>query len=370
MNEPKNIYLPGLNGIRTIAAFGVIISHINIQLQAFGVKTFSLFGFNDLKNPHGWKLGEQSVSIFFVLSGFLITYLLLLEFQKTNKIEIRKFYIRRILRIWPLYYFYLIASTFIYFLFMDRTPDLNIFSLYVFLLANIPFLLNKALPLCDHFWSIAVEEQFYLFWPHLFKKINKLINILVCIIVINTVIRILLWQFFPFKVFTILHTINRFDFMLFGGLVALLIFKNHKIIPVLNRKYAQIIAWLVILVHIINIDIVNAIISGQIICVCTGIIIIGQINIKNRIVNLEHKILNFIGRYSYGIYVYHPLIIFLYIKSLIFMNIENEILRSISIFLSIILTTILVSYLSYELFEKKFINLKSKFSIVHSSNKK
>jgi peptidoglycan/LPS O-acetylase OafA/YrhL len=368
MTKEKTIYLTGLNGIRAIAAFGVMISHINLQLQTFSIKSFSLFGFNELKKPRGWNLGEQGVTMFFVLSGFLITYLLLLEKQKTNYIDIKKFYIRRILRIWPLYYFYLALSTLSYFLFTSNTPELTIFSLYIFLLANIPFILSKALSLCDHLWSIAVEEQFYLFWPHLFKKINKSENFLIFIIAFSIIIRIFLWYFFPFKFFTVLFTVNRFDCMLFGGLIALLMFKDNKIISILNHKISQLFAWFAILLHILNFEFINSIISMELITLCTGIIIIGQIKIKNRTINLENNTLNFLGKYSYGIYIYHPLFIFLFSKSLVFNNIENEIIKSILVFTSIILTTIIVAYLSYELFEKKFINLKSKYSVIHSSN--
>src|SRR5690606_24795997 len=90
------IYLPGLNGIRAIAAFAVVISHTNGRLGEFGLS----------KLPY-WDLAGFGVTIFFTLSGFLITYLLLKERAKTGTIKVRKFYVRRLLRIWPLYYFYL-----------------------------------------------------------------------------------------------------------------------------------------------------------------------------------------------------------------------------------------------------------------------
>src|SRR5689334_8705907 len=90
------IYLKGLNGIRTIAAFGVLLAHLKLWAS-------------DLKNTineNPW--GPFGVTMFFALSGFLITYLLLKEKDQSNgKIAIRKFYVRRILRIWPLYFLYL-----------------------------------------------------------------------------------------------------------------------------------------------------------------------------------------------------------------------------------------------------------------------
>ena len=104
--KSKKLYLPGLNGIRAIAAIGVMLSHINLSLHSFKISSISLFGFDENNKQSQWNLGEQGVTMFFVLSGFLITFLLLKEKKQSNKISIKKFYIRRILRIWPLYYFY------------------------------------------------------------------------------------------------------------------------------------------------------------------------------------------------------------------------------------------------------------------------
>lgn len=104
--KDKIIFLPGLNGLRAIAAIAVVISHITLIFSTFG-SDFKLFGSDDKGNPNAYLLASYGVTIFFVLSGFLITYLLILEKEK-KPINIKSFYIRRILRIWPLYYFYLV----------------------------------------------------------------------------------------------------------------------------------------------------------------------------------------------------------------------------------------------------------------------
>ena len=100
MSKNNNIvYLNGLNGLRAIAALFVLFSHI-IQPE------FINFG-----NPIRIRLpmAQHGVTLFFVISGFLITFLLLLEKDKTE-IDIRNFYIRRILRIWPIYYLFIIYA--------------------------------------------------------------------------------------------------------------------------------------------------------------------------------------------------------------------------------------------------------------------
>ena len=120
-SKPQHNYLPQLDGIRTIAIGLVLIFH--------WLPTNHWV--NTLPN------GTIGVTLFFVLSGFLITYLLLLE-QEKGGIIIRKFYIRRILRIWPVYYLYLFISLlFVYFIY--NQVDLYSTLFYVFFAANIPF---------------------------------------------------------------------------------------------------------------------------------------------------------------------------------------------------------------------------------------
>src|SRR4051812_30029422 len=104
----KLIHLSGLNGIRAIAAFGVVMAHITLSLGDFHLSPILFYTIKNGK-VHGWSLAGFGVSMFFALSGFLITYLLLLEKEK-RPIHIRNFYVRRALRIWPLYYLYLITS--------------------------------------------------------------------------------------------------------------------------------------------------------------------------------------------------------------------------------------------------------------------
>jgi len=367
MNQNKIIYFKGLNGIRAIAAIGVMFSHINIGLKKYAINSFSLFGFNN-NAQRGWSLGEHGVTMFFVLSGFLITYLLLIEKNKNQVISQKKFYIRRVLRIWPLYYLYLLlAIGLIYFLSISIPNSL---FFYIFLLANIPFVLEKALPVCDHLWSIAVEEQFYLFWPFLFKKKINLERLLIIAIFLFIMVRFLLWLFLPFKFITILFTVNRFDCMMFGGLVAVFYQKKTYLVNFVLKKPIQFLAWIIVGIHIANFEIINSIISLELMTLATGIIICGQISNKNKIVNLENRLLNFLGKYSYGIYIYHPFFIYLFSILGIFRSVENEFIRMCLVFLSVILFTIATAFISYQLIEKRFIKLKDNFSIIHSTNSK
>uniref|UniRef100_UPI00289E8A42 acyltransferase family protein n=1 Tax=Soonwooa sp. TaxID=1938592 RepID=UPI00289E8A42 len=100
----------------------------------------------------------------------------------------------------------------------------------------------------------------------------------------------------------------------------------------------------------------------------TGIIIVGQISASTKIINLEFKLSNLLGKYSYGIYIYHPLLLFLFAKMNLFASIENELAKLVVIFGVVVVATIGIAVISYEVFEKRFIKLKENFAIIHSSN--
>jgi peptidoglycan/LPS O-acetylase OafA/YrhL len=143
--------LPGLNGIRAIAAFMVVLGHAGLERISAGL----------------------GVLIFFVLSGFLITWLLLSEQERTSTISLRKFYIRRSLRIFPVFYFF-------WFLVVGGL-------LVRHRVVNWPQSIASFLYLNDYYqaifgdpntglsatWSLAVEEQFYIFWPVTFLLLSK-----------------------------------------------------------------------------------------------------------------------------------------------------------------------------------------------------
>lgn len=362
----KPLYLSGLNGLRAIASLAVVFSHLTLELEKFNLSPY-LLGKNAAGKPMSYQLASHGVTIFFVLSGFLITYLIQLEKEKTNTIAVKKFYLRRILRIWPLYYLYFILAIVSAVIF---SIDFNSSSIlfYVFFTANIPFILNMSLPFLHHYWSIGVEEQFYLFWPWLNKVINKNIikKILVLIIIIN-VVRIVIWFTVPYTELAIATLVNRFDCMMIGGVGAFYFKKNNYLFMTLvDNKVSQCIALFILLLVGLNSFHINSIIDTWILSLVALILIVGQINIKNRIINLDTSIFNFLGKISYGVYVYHPLIIFY--LSFALKDVElSTFWKYVVVYSLVFSTTILVSYISFEYFEKWFRIEKDKYAIVKSS---
>ena len=104
----SRVYFPNLNGVRFLAALVVIIHHVEMGKFWFGQP--NIYD----KSFVGGVFGQLGIIMFFVLSGFLITYLLLEEHRKTGTISIKDFYIRRMLRIWPVYYLIVILGFFVF----------------------------------------------------------------------------------------------------------------------------------------------------------------------------------------------------------------------------------------------------------------
>jgi peptidoglycan/LPS O-acetylase OafA/YrhL len=360
----KTIHLSGLNGLRAIAALAVVVSHITLELSAFQLDPSVLGTFNG--KPKGLDLAGYGVSIFFALSGFLITYLLLVEKDK-QPIDVKKFYIRRILRIWPIYYLYL-ALIYTLTVYYALPHPSQYFSFYVFFMANIPAILGTSLPYLGHYWSLAGEEQFYGFWVWVVKKVKSKLPFVIFIAFLSLFgVKTLLHFFYPNSIFeTIIH-ITRFQCMFLGALGAILYKEENKLfLTVFNNKIAQFLAWLVIGLLALNKYHFISALDQEFISIVAVVLIIGQITVKNRIFNLENTVFDFLGKISYGIYIWHPLVILGFSKILKDLILPDG-LKYLLVYCGIISTTIGIAYLSFQYVEKFFLTMKERFSVVSSS---
>jgi peptidoglycan/LPS O-acetylase OafA/YrhL len=361
MNKDKIIHLKGLNGLRAIAAISVLIGHVTSI-------TFTPYNFN----LSSVSVNFDGVTLFFVISGFLISFLLLLEKDDTSDIVISKFYIRRLLRIWPIYYLVIFISLIV--ALFDATIK-DIFSstiiYYLFFAANIPLILHNAVTIIIHYWSIGVEEQFYLFWPWVVKLVRtKLIPVTISIIFGLFFLKSASWYFLGNH--SILYrslAVTRFHCMLIGAVGAMLYKNQNKyFISALTSKWVQIITWLLTGLLFLNFIYLPAPLTAEITALVSLVLIIGQVeNTTYKVVNLENKLFDFLGKISYGIYIIHPLVILLF--SYLYRNLNlSFILQTIVVYSSVIVTTVLVAYLSYEFYEKPFLTLKKRYMIVKSAS--
>lgn len=328
-------------------------------------------------------MGGLGVYFFFVLSGFLITYLLLAEKEKIGTISIKQFYFRRILRIWPLYYFILMVGFFILPQFevfkiasLQNSFDQNFYSnlmLYIFILPNLAFSLYPAVPNIGQVWSIGVEEQFYILWPIIISKSKSIIKTLLIIITVLIIIKaivLLLGYFFKdtlwYQPLKLLVAMSKFECMSIGGLGAYFLFINHKFLEFVYKPAFFILS---ILLSILLIYFTPEILQDGVHLIYSVLFlqIILFVAKNSNATFFNNKIFNYLGKISYGMYMYHfmviPLCIYMYVNYFRFNSLfmENLILYS-----TIIIISILISGISYQFFEKGFIKLKSRYSQIKS----
>jgi peptidoglycan/LPS O-acetylase OafA/YrhL len=358
----KNVvYLSGLNGLRAIAAISVVLGHVTSY-------SYSTFNLPTLSGSF------DGVTLFFVISGFLITYLLLIEKEEKEDIAIKQFYIRRILRIWPIYYL-IILIILVIALFNSNISDIYSYKIfyYLFFAANVPLILQNGIIIIVHYWSIGVEEQFYLFWPWFVNKIkNKIIPKTVLIIILFFIIKSLAWYLFGnHSLFYKSFAVSRFHCMLIGAVGAMMYKnKNKFFITFFTNIWSQIISWLLIVLLFFNCISIPAPLLSEFTAIISLVLIMSQISKSStKIINLENGFFDFLGKISYGIYIIHPLVILLFCFLYKDMNL-SIIPKTIIVYSSVYLTTILCAYLSYEFFEKRFLKMKTRFTIVKSSNSK
>lgn len=320
----------------------------------------------------GFSLIIDGVTLFFVISGFLITFLLLNEIDKTDTVDIPKFYMRRVLRIWPVYYGYIIVAIIVLFIVGKQSDVINQrLWYYLFFAANIPFLSANGIWIIVHFWSIGVEEQFYLFWPWLVKYGKKhILKIAVCVCFFWLACKYGIYLFYGKCVAYRFFAVTRFDCMMIGAIGAILYYrKNRAFCGLFFSKTVSIIAWALLLTSEFYGDYIPAPIRIQYVAVLSLCVIMSQLSEKPFLINLENRIFDFIGKISYGLYVIHPILIFVFSRLYSRLNVTwPELEQRIFIYVFITLITIAIAYVSYRFYEKPFLNFKLRFTVVQSSN--
>lgn len=359
----QKFIFPNLNTIRFIAAFFVIIHHTEQFKDLFQID-------NAFNIPFIYEVGKLGVILFFTLSGFLITYLLLRERENKKEINIKNFYMRRVLRIWPLYYFIVILSFFVIplFSFLDW-PSHNVsfsnFPLkslvsYIFILPNFALSNFGVIPYASQAWSIGTEEQFYLIWPLIFiflikRELRTMLMIIVLYIVIHYFLSFHNHTIYGINVLAFWETFN-IDCMAIGGSIAYIEYKKLKISSFLKNKlvfFITVLSTIILVSQGINFGFFNL----EIYAVLFAIIILNLACNPIFSKTLEIKPFKFLGEISYGLYMYHPLCIVFSIKLLSMIGFLNN----FSLYLSILFLTISISYLSYTFFEKPFLKLKNRY---------
>jgi len=371
------VYFENLNAIRFIAAALVIIHHIE-QFKSLLQKP------NYWHNPIILKIGDLGVILFFVLSGFLISYLLFKEEELTQNINIKNFYIRRVLRIGPLYFLVVFLALFVF-------PHISLFSipgfekeliwnnlatkaiLYLFLLPNLVYPLFGLIPYASQTWSIGAEEQFYFVWPILFKYVkNKflfMLGVLFTYLIIKFLVLCSTSDTIYFFITKALILASPISCMAIGGLFALLILTENKYANFLKRiLFKPQCQWFLLLATGLLLwnNFVLTYFNQEFYAGLFGVLIVNFAGNKNRVLELENKWLNRLGKTSYGLYMLHSIVIVFTIRILEAVGL----LRDIILYPAVFCLTIFLATVSYYFFEKKLIQYKVKYSVLTPGKKK
>jgi peptidoglycan/LPS O-acetylase OafA/YrhL len=379
----NNQRIANLDGIRGFAIILVMLHHFQLYGEGFPPITFLDRQLDRFTNS-GW----MGVDLFFVLSGFLITGILL--DSKSNTGYFRKFYMRRFLRIFPLYYGFLFAFMFVLPLIDPEGAEFQLqFSEQIWYWT---YLINWKLAMVyvseyigiAHFWSLAIEEQFYLVWPAVvfFLSRKRLGLICLLLVVASPIFRIIMADkgFASFFLFTFL----RMDALAIGGLIAIMM-RSSKGLELLKRIiWPGFVTTSVLLIGIfmqklrlVVTDPHLATYGLSIIGLFFGVIITFAILLPtNRGFGrlLSSKPLRFFGKYSYALYVFHHLVA-IYLPKFGFSiksipTIGGSDLPGFLIF-SLIATLLstLLALASWHLWEVHFLKLKKHFDYDRSQRR-
>lgn len=367
-------YIPALDGLRFFAFLLVFLHHslLNISSSNPFVNYFLV-----IIQKNGWV----GVDLFFVLSGYLITTLLLHEQKKNKKYSIKNFWIRRSLRIWPLYYLALLIgflfplheSLFIF----DKNLSLNIIEearialpFYLTFTGNwfISLFGYGNFQLIGHLWTISLEEQFYLIWPLILIFIKNIrssiiLGFFVALISILTRIVLALNHISHPGIYT--NTFARIDILVFGAILALINFYKpnilKRLLPLTKTPIlmSSIIFFALFLhkIYLFNPKMIFNIVFGYTVIGLFMVYLVFCALQKNTyfVDFLSKKLFTTLGKISYGLYIWHVLAIYLSFKIFV----------QYSTFLNLILAfslTILFGFISYYFFEIIFLRMKERFS--------
>ncbi|MBX7225994.1 MAG: acyltransferase [Chitinophagales bacterium] len=403
-------YIPAFDGIRGVFCI-IIISH-HLPVLFFRVP----FAF-------GWEI----LQLFFVMSGYLITMILVNDKKYAFKEFASRFYTKRIYRIFPLYFFFIFLMLLLGFATKDSAiwnekakiwPELSqnwgyLFS-YTYNLKEwfnfkhgLPYNIS---PVFAHLWSLSLEEQFYIFYPIIvyFLSVKNLKRFLVAVVVLSPIIRLLGYNYMNVHVPETLSTIPDFnkkeliswilhrntlfqlDALSLGGCLALFDFSWIKkpvrvfwgifvvfLAVVLFNGWSDVQNGIkpnlyeALLEHTVLVSNHQYLYMYTLVNVLMAALIIVTFRENNPFKIFEHKFFIRMGQISYGLYVYHYIVLVLYLaiwvfgpKIILHKNLINRVygnvLWEIVFVVGFYIILILISELSFRYFETYFLQLKAK----------
>jgi len=348
-----------LDGLRGLMVLYVVMVHIEMYKPDYGFKGLPL--------PFLLQSGNVAVTMFFVMSGFIITTLLLKEAKRTGGISIKKFYLRRVCRIFPAYFMVLLAAVLLY------ASQINAkgMALSVFFLSNIAYLKFMLPPVLYPIWSIGVEEQFYAVHPFVMKRINdvkKILQLFLLVIAMVWLLRYLYYLpwFYGRHFYYALHNLflySRFDTILMGCIAAFY-FSNTQGLKEPSWLYKKATQYLLLLsfVLLLLITAVYSFTSHELYGVVSALLMMNLSRPGTSVFNLQYRPLLFLGKISYGLYLTHVFVLYGVFPLLQKINLPEGFFQHLVIYIAALAATVSVAAISFFLIENRFLKLKERFA--------
>lgn len=376
-NVREGVFFPNLDGFRFVAFLMVFLGH------AFTNDLARLGNDQDLLSRLLILIssGELGVSAFFVLSGFLISFLLIHENESAGRIQLGKFYMRRILRIWPLYYLVLFIAFVLYpllkFYFGNEVPEGPDPILYTLFLSNFDVInILQTDPeqiklMYSITWSVAIEEQFYLIWPLLFLLFSRrYYPFLFLTIVLASFGFRFLFRDAPF--YNYYHSLSVCGDMAVGGLFAYFAYYSERFkLQFVHLSKSLIIfcylagfCWLLAAKNLIGASMLWPF-ARLVNILFFGFIIMEQNYSRHSFFKFSnYAFVTKWGKYTYGLYLLHTIALyFMEVITLKLLHIDTKesFLWSLPNAVLVFFISLGMSYVSYHYYEKIFLKAKERY---------
>jgi peptidoglycan/LPS O-acetylase OafA/YrhL len=372
----ERFYRPELDLLRFIAFVLVFCHHLLPDVPPAGHSALVDNLYLTLKYASG-----NGLCLFFLLSSYLITELLLREKESTGSIHMKAFYVRRVLRIWPLYFAFLAFG----YLLGLVVPVLHItapFVLqYVFLVGNLAFYHHfTTLSPVGPLWSISVEEQFYLCWPFLARSAGKKGLLIFSLLLIPISMLASAWLAFHtaqpgIAIWT--NSLTQFECFGLGALLALGLHKKVWKVGIAARvalAAACALTWFISdgVLHykrdqlLPNHDLLVQVGGFQLLTFGCALLFLAILSMP---MGTWSKPFVYLGRISYGLYVFHILCRYIAMRVFSMAHVRNTTIVGLPNTAMLTLAfglTVAMAILSYNYFEKPFLRMKSRFTFIKS----
>ena len=341
-------YLPSIDGLRTCSVLMVILFHFGISASPAGLGVLG----------------------FFVLSGFLITWLLLKELDRTGTVSVGRFYKRRFLRIFPAFYCFWFLSIALLYVRGHAVPWAHALSAFAYFSDYYSAIVRPPASYYSHTWSLAIEEQFYLFWPVvvylLRNKLRWLNRVVVFVIAFVWLYRPILRLGFGVNQSYIYNAFDtRVDHIMIGCLLAILL-KRGLFTAVWNwlykRPYVSVLTAVLLAASVVAAyldktalyrDLVGFIVDPLLVALLLVQTLLGAGGLWNW---LQTGVMRYLGKISYSLYLYQQITLYP----------VRVLCKAMPVFVQLAIAlafTVAVASVSYYAIERPFLRRKAKLAI-------